>query len=216
MGLRLVFLGPPGVGKGTQAVRLAAHRGIPHISTGDILRAEVSRGTDLGRQARGYMDAGELVPDDLVVAMVARRLEQDDCRAGYLLDGFPRTMGQATAFEEQMGDGGAGVDQVLYFTAPDAVLIERLGGRRLCPNCQAVYHVQTMPPKDDNVCDRCGTELIQREDDRPEAIKQRLAVYRAETEELIEHYRRAGLLVEIDGSGPVDQVAGAVRRAVDE
>ncbi len=212
---RLVFLGPPGVGKGTQAKRVAEEHGIPHISTGDILREEVRQETDLGKQAKSHMDSGGLVPDELVVAMVARRLEQDDCRDGYLLDGFPRTIGQAHAFENEIGgDDDPGVDKVLYFAAPDEVLIRRLGGRRTCPSCQAVYHVETMPPKEDNLCDRCGAELVQREDDQPDAIKQRLRTYRELTEELIGHYRQAGTLVEINSTGSVEQVAELVRRAL--
>jgi len=215
MALRLIFLGPPGVGKGTQAKKVAADHSIPHISTGDILRAEVAAGTDLGRQAKQHMDSGGLVPDDLVVAMVARRLEQDDCRDGYLLDGFPRTMGQATALEAELARTGGAIDRVLYFRAPDDVLIRRLSGRRTCPDCGAGYHVEAMPPKVEGICDRCSAKLIQRDDDQPDTIRNRLDVYKAQTQELIDYYRAAGLLVEIDSTGSVDEIARAVVRALE-
>jgi len=215
MGLRLVFLGPPGVGKGTQAKRLAAARALPHISTGDILRAEVAAGSELGRRAKAYMDRGELVPDDLVVAMVARRLAQDDCRDGFLLDGFPRTMAQAVALEKTLAGDGGPIDKVLYFSAPDDILIRRLSGRRTCPRCGANYHVDTLPPKTDGRCDRCGADLVQRDDDRPDTVRNRLDVYRAQTQELIDHYRAAGLLVEIPSSGTVEEIAAAVAASLE-
>jgi adenylate kinase len=215
MALKLIFLGPPGVGKGTQAERLANDRGLAHISTGNILRSEVEAASELGTKAKQYMDSGELVPDELVVAMVARRIDQPDCRAGYILDGFPRTMGQAEALEETLDARGETIDKALYFSAPDETLIKRLSGRRSCPSCGANYHVENMPPEKDGICDRCGSELIQRDDDRPETIRNRLDVYKAQTEELIQHYRRAGLLVEIDSTGPVDEIARATARAVE-
>ena len=212
--MRIIFLGPPGVGKGTQAKTLAAARKIPHISTGDILRTEVKAGTDLGQKAKAYMDAGELVPDDLVVAMVAQRLAQPDCASGYLLDGFPRTMAQATTLEAKLAERGETIGRVLYFSAPDAVLVRRLSGRRTCPACKAVFHVETLPPKADGVCDHCGAALIQRDDDKPEAIKNRLDVYTAQTAELIEHYSQTGHLVEIDSTGTVDEIATAAASAL--
>ena len=220
MALRLIFLGPPGVGKGTQAKRLAAARSIPHVSTGDILRAEVGAGSELGAKAKEYMDRGELEPDDLVVAMVAHRLAQPDCGNGYLLDGFPRTMGQATALEAKLAEHGETIDQVLYFSAPDDVLVKRLSGRRVCPDCNANYHLETMPPRNDGVCDKCGGKLIQREDDMPETVRNRLDVYRAQTRELIDHYdatgsAQAGLLTEIDSTGTVDEIADAVARSLE-
>ncbi len=216
MGLRLIFLGPPGVGKGTQAERLASARGIPHISTGDILRREVAAGSELGSRAKTYMDRGELVPDDLVVAMVARRLAEADCRRGYLLDGFPRTMPQAAALEKKLAatkDGA--IDRVFYFSAPDAVLVRRLSGRRGCPACGANYHIDHLPPKVSGVCDRCGGRLVQRKDDQPETIQNRLAVYRAQTQELIDHYSAAGTLAEIDSTGAVDGIAAALTRSLE-
>ncbi len=216
MGLRLIFLGPPGVGKGTQAVRLAAERGIPHISTGDILRREVAAGTELGSCAKEYMDRGELVPDDLVVAMVARRLAEPDCRRGYLLDGFPRTMPQAVALDKKLAETKDGaIDRVFYFSAPDEVLVRRLSGRRSCPACGANYHVENLPPKKSGFCDRCGGPLVQRKDDQPETIQNRLAVYRAQTKELIDHYSAAGTLVEIDSTGTVEEIAAALARSLE-
>ena len=215
MALRFIFLGPPGVGKGTQAKQLAAAQRLPHISTGDILRAEVAARSPLGLEAKKHMDSGALVPDDLVVAMVARRLAQPDCKAGYLLDGFPRTMAQALAFEKTLAARGEQITKVLYFSAPDAVLIRRLSGRRGCPKCGANYHVETMPPKSPGVCDACQTKLVQRKDDQPKTIVNRLAVYKTQTQELIEHYEAAGLLVEIDSNRPVGEIAGAVARSLE-
>jgi adenylate kinase len=215
MALRVIFLGPPGVGKGTQAKILAEARGIPHISTGDIFRAEVGAGTELGTEAKGYMDRGELVPDELVVRMVAARLDHDDCKDGYLLDGFPRTMPQATALGEVLEQRGESLDRVLYFSAPDAVLVRRLSGRRTCPECGAGYHVEHMPPKVEGICDQCGAKLIQRKDDQPETIQNRLDVYKAQTQELIDYYQATGLLTEIDSTGSVDAIASNVAAAVE-
>jgi len=213
--LRIIFLGPPGVGKGTQATRLAAGRGIPHISTGDILRAEVAAGSELGLRAKAHMDRGGLVPDALVVDMVARRLARPDCEPGYLLDGFPRTMAQAEALEARLAQNGQAVDHVLTFRAPDDVLVRRLAGRRACPECGEGYHVETLPPKSDGLCDRCGAKLVQRQDDQPETIRNRLEVYNAQTRELIDHYRTAGALVEIDATGDVDAIARDVAAALE-
>jgi len=212
--VKIIFLGPPGVGKGTQAKEAAAANGVPHISTGDILRAEVDARSDLGTQAKSYMDKGELVPDGLVVEMVAHRLAQPDCSHGYLLDGFPRTMAQAAALEAKLAERGETIDRVLYFSAPDEVLIRRLSGRRTCPNCKAGFHVETMPPKTEGVCDHCGAELIQRADDEPATIKNRLEVYTARTAELIDHYENAGNLTEIDSTGTVGQIARTVAQAL--
>ncbi len=214
MALRLIFLGPPGVGKGTQAQRLAAARRIPHISTGDILRAQVAAATVLGQRAKQYMDKGELVPDQLVVDMVAGRLTMPDCQPGYLLDGFPRTIAQAAALESKLAERSEKIDKVLYFSAPDDILIRRLSGRRACPACGAGHHVDTMLPKKPGTCDKCGAKLIQRKDDQPDTIKNRLAVYQAQTRELIDYYEAAGLLVEIDSTGPVDHIARAVAAAL--
>ena len=212
--MTIIFLGPPGVGKGTQAKEAASAIGIPHVSTGEILRGAVDAGSDLGTQAKAYMDKGELVPDELVVAMVAQRLVEADCANGYLLDGFPRTVAQATALDAKLAERDETVDEVLYFSAPDDVLIRRISGRRVCPACKAGFHVEAMPPKTEGVCDECGAQLIQRDDDQPETIKNRLDVYKAQTAELIDYYQNAGCLVEVDSVGTVDEIAGAVARAL--
>ena len=212
--MKIIFLGPPGVGKGTQAKEAASAIGIPHISTGEILRGAVEAGSDLGNQAKAYMDKGELVPDELVVAMVAERLVEPDCTNGYLLDGFPRTIAQATALDAKLAERDEAIDKVLYFSAPDDVLIRRLSGRRSCPACRAGFHVEAMPPKTEGVCDECGTPLIQRDDDQPETIKNRLDVYAAQTASLIDYYQTAGSLVEIDSTGSVDGIAGDVALAL--
>ncbi|MGI0071321.1 MAG: adenylate kinase [Thermoplasmata archaeon] len=206
---RIVFLGPPGAGKGTQAARLAVELGAPHLSTGDLLRAAVSAGTPLGRAARAHMDAGRLVPDDLVLKILDERLAQPDAREGFLLDGFPRNLVQAKELEKV-----SGLDAVLSFEIPADQLVTRLSGRRLCPACQSVYNVQTQPPKVPGRCDRDGSELIQRPDDRPEAVTTRLAVYAEQTTPLLGYYRNAGLLRSIDATGDPDTVAGRVRAAL--
>lgn len=212
--MKIIFLGPPGVGKGTQAKEAASAIGIPHISTGEILRGAVEAGSDLGNQAKAYMDKGELVPDELVVAMVAERLVEPDCANGYLLDGFPRTIAQATALDVKLAERNETIDRVLYFSAPDDVLVRRLSGRRACPECKAGFHVEAMPPKTEGVCDACGAQLIQRDDDQPETIKNRLEVYAAQTASLIDYYQTAGSLVEIDSAGDVDEIAGDVAQAL--
>lgn len=212
--MKIIFLGPPGVGKGTQAKEAASAIGVPHISTGEILRGAVEAGSDLGKQAKTHMDKGGLVPDNLVVAMVAQRLVEPDCANGYLLDGFPRTIAQAAALDAKLAERDETIDKVLYFSAPDDVLVRRLSGRRSCPECKAGFHIEAMPPKAEGVCDECGTQLIQRDDDQPETIKNRLDVYTAQTAALIDYYQRAGCLVEIDSAGAVDEIAGAVAQAL--
>ena len=216
MANKLVFLGPPGVGKGTQAKKLAAAKHIPHISTGDILRSEAEAGSSLGLKAKGYMVKGELVPDQLVVEMIARRLAKPDAKNGFLLDGFPRTIGQATALEARLTEQGEKIDKVIYFSAPDDLLVSRLSGRRACSKCNSGYHVETMPPAKSGVCDRCDGELVQREDDKPATIVRRLDVYKKQTAELITHYQQAGLLVEIDSTGAVDEIAKAVAKSLEK
>jgi adenylate kinase len=203
---RIVFLGPPGVGKGTQAARLSKELGIPHLSTGDMLRAAVKAGTPLGREAQGHMDAGRLVPDDLVLRILTERLAAPDAKNGFLLDGYPRNLAQAESLRTITP-----LDAVLSFVLPDSVLVERLSGRRVCPQCQTVYNVVSQPPKVAGKCDRDGTELVQRPDDRPEAISTRLKVYQEQTAPLLEHYRAAGLLSAVDASGAPDQVAARLR-----
>lgn len=206
---RIVFLGPPGAGKGTQAARLAKDLGVPHLSTGDILRSAVTAGTPLGREARGHMDAGRLVPDDLVLRILTDRLAQPETRAGFLLDGYPRNLAQA----EKLA-GITPLDAVVSFEIPATLLVERLSGRRVCPSCQSVYNLRTQPPRVPDRCDRDGTALVQRADDRPEAIETRLAVYAEQTAPLLEYYRTRQLLRPIDATGDPDEVAARVREAM--
>ncbi len=197
---RYVFLGPPGAGKGTQADLVADKLGIPHIATGDMLRDEVARGTDLGRQARAIMEAGDLVPDELVIAMLARRLEDAD---GFILDGFPRTEPQALALDDLLRDRP--LDRVVSLDVPDEEIVRRISGRRVCPNGH-VYRIPDHPPRNDMVCDVDGLPVEQRPDDREEVVRNRLAVYRRNTEPLIEFYRQRGLLAEVSGVGTIDEI----------
>ncbi len=203
---RLVFLGAPGSGKGTMAELLSAKAGLVHISTGDMLRENVKEGTELGLKAKGYMDAGELVPDEVMVAMVADRLSRDDVRgSGFILDGFPRTMVQGESLDRTLDEAGMALDRVLLFDAPDETILERLTGRRVCRKCGRVYHIRFIPPKKEGVCDVCGGELYQRPDDREETIRNRLEVYRRQTADLIGYYEKKGLLTKLDASLPRDE-----------
>jgi adenylate kinase len=204
--MRLVLVGPPGAGKGTQAEFVAAHLGIPKISTGDIFRANVSEGTELGLQARAYMDAGDLVPDEITIGMVQDRLAEDDARKGFLLDGFPRNVPQARALDQLLLETGAPLDVVLELVVDDDEVVRRLSGRRTCRKCGHVWHVDFDPPSVEGTCDICGGELFQRDDDRPETIRHRLEVYYEQTAPLIGYYAEEGLLVGIDAMGPVDDV----------
>ena len=194
-------MGPPGVGKGTQAERLRDLLGIPHISTGDILREAVSAGTALGRQVQAYLDSGRLVPDDLMEGLISERLRKTDAAAGFLLDGFPRTTGQVKILDRVMGGLGLALDRVLLLTAPEEEIIRRLSGRRTCPKCGAVYHLDSRPPRAPGVCDQCGSALVQRPDDAEDVVRQRLNVYREATEPVVRMYRERGLLAEIEGTG---------------
>lgn len=213
--MRVIFLGPPGAGKGTQALRVAARWGVPRIATGDMLREAVAAGSPLGRQARAFLERGELVPDEVVIGLVAERLDREDTRKGFLLDGFPRTVAQAQALGRLLMEQGVVLDRVVYFEVGEEELVRRLTGRRICPRCGASYHVQLSPPKTEGRCDRCGSELSQREDDRAETVRRRLAVYRTETRLLIEHYEAQGLLRTVPGEGTVDEVLKAVVTAVE-
>lgn len=213
-GTHIILLGAPGAGKGTQAAYLRDEWGVAHISTGDILRAEVREGTELGKAAQGYMERGELVPDDLVIRMMEERLKLLGESAGYILDGFPRTVAQAEALEQMLQRIGHTLDAVVDLAVPDKELIRRLTGRRVCPNCSAVYHVDTMKPKEAGICDLCGATLIQRKDDQLEAITNRLEVYKAQTAPLIAFYRDRGKLVTIDGTIGVPEVAAEIRKAI--
>jgi len=204
--VRLVLLGPPGAGKGTQGAVLSREYRIPHISTGDILRAAVKAGTGLGLAAKSYMDKGGLVPDEVVTGIVIERLKEPDARKGFLLDGFPRTVRQAESLDKAMKDAAARIDMVLYFETSAKVAIERLSGRRVCRKCGFNYHVKNIPPKKEDVCDKCGGELFQRPDDREETVLKRLEVYEKETSPLVEYYRKKGLLKEVSGDLGVDEL----------
>jgi adenylate kinase len=206
----LVLLGPPGAGKGTQAERLQNQLKLPHVASGDLFRDNLSRETDLGKLAKSYMDSGALVPDDVTVAMVKERLQRSDCQQGVILDGFPRTTTQAKALDEILGSLGKLLDGVLHIAVPDEVLVDRLSGRWICHQCQAPFHALFSPPIETGVCDRCGGELYQRDDDKPETVRARLSVYQKQTAPLIEYYSDAGLLMEIDGSGGIDAVSAAL------
>lgn len=204
-----MLLGPPGVGKGTQAVRLAQALGVPHLSTGEMLRAAVAAGTPLGQEADGHIRAGRLVPDPLVLEILRERFARPDAAAGFVLDGYPRNIAQAVEL-----DRIAPIDRVLAFDLPADVLVTRLSGRRICPECQAVYHLSAQPPRSPGVCDRDGTALVQRPDDRPEAVRTRLKVFSDQTAPLLAHYRARGLLHPVDARGPPDEVARRVLDAV--
>jgi len=202
----LILLGPPGSGKGTQAERLRKELKLPHVASGDLFRDHLKRESELGILARSYMDIGQLVPDDVTIAMVKERLSRPDCRGGTILDGFPRTLAQAEALDSILQELGQQLTGVLFIAIPDDVLIERLSGRRICRNCQTPYHILFSPPREMETCDLCGGELYQRDDDQPETIKERVDVYHQQTAPLIKYYLAADLLHEIDGNIEIDQV----------
>ncbi|MCX6375545.1 MAG: adenylate kinase [Armatimonadetes bacterium] len=213
--MRIVLLGAPGAGKGTQAALIAEKCGIPHISTGDILREAVKQGTALGRAAESYMSKGELVPDDVVIGIVAERILQSDCRSGFLLDGFPRTVAQAEALDKALGEQGLDLDVVLSLEVDEAEVVRRLGSRRVCKGCGAILSAggSAATPKQ---CESCGGEVVIRSDDQPDAIRRRLQVYREQTEPLIEYYRRTGILKSVPAIGTVDDVFARVSRVLDD
>jgi adenylate kinase len=211
---RLVYLGPPGAGKGTQARELAQELGVPAIATGDMLREAMTAGTALGRQAKTYMDRGALVPDDVIVGLIAERLSQPDAKRGFIFDGFPRTIPQAEALDRLLQERGQVLDRVISFEVSEPELLRRLTGRRSCPVCQSTYHLISAPPRREGICDRCGSPLIQRDDDREATVRQRLNVYAEHTRPLLEYYRRRGLLTSVSGEGPIDTVRAAIRRVV--
>jgi len=193
--MRLILLGPPGAGKGTQAEVLVKKLNVPQISTGDILRNAVKQGSPVGLEAKKFMDAGDLVPDDVIIGVVKERLTEDDCKNGYIFDGMPRTIAQAQALDSQ----GVAIDAVLLIEVPDDVLLKRLGGRRTCPNCGNIYHIETKKPSKEGICNDCGTELIIRKDDEQETIKNRLQTYHKETAPLIDYYRDQGKIKDVGG-----------------
>ncbi|MDO5590081.1 MAG: adenylate kinase [Lachnospiraceae bacterium] len=208
--MKIIMLGAPGAGKGTQAKKIAAKYNIPHISTGDIFRANIKNGTELGKKAKTYMDQGLLVPDELVVDLVVDRLNQDDCKEGYVLDGFPRTIPQAEALDGALGKLGQKVDFAIDVDVPDENIIHRMGGRRACVGCGATYHLEHAPTKVEGICDMCGQELILRDDDKPETVKKRLGVYHEQTKPLINYYTTAGILKTVDGTVDIEDVFQAI------
>jgi adenylate kinase len=212
--VRVVLVGPPGAGKGTQAQFVAAELSVPKISTGDIFRANVSQGTPLGLKAKAYMDAGDLVPDEVTIEMVRDRLAEDDAAKGFLLDGFPRNVPQAQVLDGMLLELGTSLDVVLELVVDDDEVVRRLSGRRTCRNCNRVWHIDFDPSEVEGVCDRCGGELFQRDDDREETIRHRLEVYAEQTAPLVGYYADAGILVGIDATGPVDDVTDRAIRAL--
>ncbi|HEY74760.1 MAG TPA: adenylate kinase [Thermoflexia bacterium] len=214
MGCRVVLLGLPGAGKGTQAERLAASLGVPHVASGDLFREHLNKGTELGLQARAYIDRGDLVPDEITIGMVAERLARPDCADGFVLDGFPRTVAQAEALERVLDQMGTGLDIVPLIRVSEEVALARLAGRWTCRKCGVVYHTLFNPPKQPGVCDACGGELYQRSDETPEAHRRRLEVYKEQTAPLVDYYRQAGLLVEINGEQSIEDVQADLWSAV--
>ena len=214
--LRTILLGPPGAGKGTQAAKIIEKYNIPHISTGDIFRENIKKGTELGKKAQEYMNRGELVPDDLVIEIATTRLLEDDCKDGFLLDGFPRTVYQAEKLDEFLAAHGSKIDKVIDIEVGKEELMERLTGRRVCKSCGASYHIVNIPPKKEGVCDVCGGELIQRADDNAETVDNRIEVYEAQTMPLVEYYEKAGNIAHIDGATGLDNVFADIVKALGE
>ena len=204
--MKIIMLGAPGAGKGTQAKMIAAKYGIPHVSTGDIFRANIKNGTELGKKAKTYMDAGQLVPDSLTVDLLIDRISQDDCANVYVLDGFPRTIPQAQCLEDALAARGESVDYAINVEVPDSNIVNRMGGRRACVTCGATYHIVHIPPKKEGICDKCGSGLILRDDDKPETVQNRLKVYHEQTQPLIDFYSKKGVLKEVDGTQEMNAV----------
>lgn len=214
--MKIIMLGAPGAGKGTQAKRIAKKYDVPHISTGDIFRANIKNGTDLGNKAKTYMDQGLLVPDELVVDLVVDRFKQEDCNKGYVLDGFPRTIPQAEALDKALATIGEKVDYAINVEVPDENIIKRMSGRRACLSCGATYHLEHIPTKVEGICDNCGSELVLREDDKPETVKKRLDIYHEQTKPLIDYYTQRGILAEVDGTADMAVVFNDIIKILGE
>jgi len=208
--MKIIMLGAPGAGKGTQAKQIADKYSIPHISTGDIFRTNIKNGTELGKKAKQYMDQGALVPDELTCDLVMDRIQQDDCKNGFVLDGFPRTIPQAEALDAALGKINEKMDYAIDVDVPDENIVNRMSGRRACLNCGATYHLISIPPKVEGICDRCGSEIVLREDDKPETVQKRLKVYHEQTQPLIDYYKNQGILKSVDGTQPMDEVFKAI------
>ena len=208
--MKIIMLGAPGAGKGTQAKMIADKYSIPHISTGDIFRANIKNGTELGKKAKTYMDQGLLVPDELTVKILLDRVSQPDCKNGYVLDGFPRTIPQAEVLDKALAELGESIDYAIDVDVPDENIVKRMSGRRACVSCGATYHVVHVPPKKEGICDRCGSELILRDDDKPETVKNRLDVYHKQTQPLIDFYTKKGVLKTVDGTVDMQDVFKAI------
>lgn len=210
--MKIIMLGAPGAGKGTQAKMIAEKYGLPHISTGDIFRANIKNGTELGKEAKEYMDKGLLVPDELTVRLLLDRVAQDDCKNGYVLDGFPRTIPQAEVLDEKLSELGEKVDFAINVDVPDENIVNRMSGRRACLSCGATYHIVSIPPKKEGICDVCGSELVLRDDDKPETVQNRLKVYHDQTQPLIDFYEKKGVLRSVDGTLPMEEVFTAITK----
>ena len=208
--MKIIMLGAPGAGNGTQAKQIAAKYSIPHISTGDIFRANIKNGTELGKKAKTYMDQGLLVPDELTCDLVMDRIQQDDCKNGFVLDGFPRTIPQAESLDAALEKIDQKMDYAIDVDVPDENIINRMGGRRACLNCGATYHIVSIPPKKEGICDHCGNALVLRDDDKPETVKKRLDVYHEQTQPLIDYYAKQNILKTVDGTQPMEAVFDAI------
>ncbi len=214
--MKIIMLGAPGAGKGTQAKQIAEKYTIPHISTGDIFRANIKAETELGKKAKKYMDEGLLVPDELVMDLVVDRLQQDDCEKGYVLDGFPRTIVQAEGLDKELAKLGQKMDYAIDVEVPDENIVNRMSGRRACVGCGATYHIQYAAPAKEGICDKCGGELILRQDDAPETVKKRLGVYHDQTQPLIRYYDQEGILVKVDGTKDIEDVFADIVKVLGE